>query len=312
MNLDFPGKRVLILGLPYFGEILEQQLRSRGWQARFLPHPGRDVRAWLRVARMAKSADAIYLISSRAERRSPQDVLLRATRKPVVIHWVGTDVLIAKEEFDRDRLAQSVVERPVHWCDASWLADELAEMGVRAEYVALPVPGLAAELVPLPEAFRVLLYLPVDAFDREVFDMETILRLPAAFPEIEFTLIPSPPTSLPGPWPANLRAPGWVTDMDALWRETTVYIRLTSHDGMPFTVLEALSRGRQVVFTQPLPHTVTARGFEGVSAALGGLLRAHQAGRLGLNVDGARWARETFDPMRCLDEIDRRLRALFA
>ena len=304
------GRRILILGLPYFGQMLATELATRGWAARFAPHPGRSPWGWGRLAAAVARADVLYLIGSRAERWSPQDILFRMVRKPVVIHWVGTDALIASEAHTRGRLAASVVRKPVHWCDAPWLVDELEAMGVWAEFVSLPVVGLAAEAPPLPERFRVLIYLPVDSFDREVFDVETLLRLPAEFPEVEFVLIPSSAETLPGPLPPNLEARGWVTDMDALYREITVYVRLTSHDGMPFMVLEALSRGRHVIYTYPLPGVTHAADYDAVCGALRDLRDRHDRGELALNSEGMAWAREHFEPGQVLAGIDARLKKL--
>jgi hypothetical protein len=93
---------------------------------------------------------------------------------------VGTDVLIALDEHALGRASKAVARRAVHWVDAPWLADELATMGITAEHVQLPVEGLSQDAPPLPPRFTVLLYLPVDSFDREVFDMETLLRRPRA------------------------------------------------------------------------------------------------------------------------------------
>ena len=302
--------RVLILGLPYFGQALATGLSTKGWDARFVHHPGRSPLGWARVAGGLRWADMLYLIGSRAERWSPQDVLLRCYGTPVVVHWVGTDALIASERHARGPLAASVVRKPTHWCDAPWLVDELRGLGMRAEFVSLPVTGLALEAPALPARFRALLYLPADPFDREVFDMETLLRLPAAFPDIDFVLVPSPPETLPGPLAPNVEAPGWVTDMDALYRGVSVTIRLTSHDGMSFMVLESLSRGRYVIYTYDLPGVVKAQGLVAVSAALEALAERHRSGTLGLNDAGIAWAREHFDPGRALGDIDGRLRAL--
>ncbi|MFN0145534.1 MAG: hypothetical protein ACKVT1_03410 [Dehalococcoidia bacterium] len=302
--------RVLILGLPYFGQSLAQGLASRGWDARFLHHPGRSPARWARVAAALRWTGVLYLLGSRAERWSPQDLLFRAYGKPIVIHWVGTDALIATEQHARGPLARSVVHKPSHWCDAPWLVDELRQLGIPAEFVSLPVTGLASAAPPLPSRFRVLLYLPVDGFDREVFDMEALLKLPGAFPDVDFVLVPSPASTLPGPLAPNLEAPGWVFDMDALYRSVSVTVRLTSHDGMSFMVLESLSRGRYVIYTYALPGVIKAEGYEAVAAALTGLVARHEAGLLGLNEAGMAWAREHFDPSRALDEIDGRLRAL--
>ena len=302
--------RLLVLGLPYFGRMLAGGLGERGWRARYLPHPGRSARGWARVAAEAFRADVVYVIGGRCERGTAQEALLRVRRRPVVMHWAGTDALLAAQAASRGDGSPIVARRAIHWCDAPWLADELRPAGIEAEYVPLPVPGLAAETLPLPETFRVLLYLPADPFDREVFDTETILRLPRELPEVEFVLVPSPPETLPGPLPPNLDARGWTEDVDALYRETSVYVRLTTHDGISFMALEALSRGRYVIWTHPLEGAIEARGFEAVAAAIRDLAARHAAGTLTPNEEAARAVRERFAYDRLLGELDARLRAL--
>ena len=215
--------KILILGLPYFGKLLAKDLGELGWQAEYLPHPGRSPGGWAKVARAAARADIVYLIGSRIDRGAPQDRLLRLRHKATVIHWVGTDVQIALDEHRRHNVSLRVAERPIHWCDAPWLVEELRTIGVISEYVSLPIPIHVPPAPPLPETFKVLLYYPVDAYDREVFDGETLLRLPEEFPGIPFVLIPSPPETLPQPLPSNLTAQAWVEDMDALYKDCLLY-----------------------------------------------------------------------------------------
>ncbi|MEX1103303.1 MAG: hypothetical protein WED87_03575, partial [Dehalococcoidia bacterium] len=187
--------------------------------------------------------------------------------------------------------------------------DELAELGIEAEYLALPVPSLhTGDPPPLPDTFRVLLYYPVDPIDREVFDWDAMLGLATAFPDVQFQLVPSPPETLPGPLPPNLTARGWVQDVDALYRDTTVYVRLTAHDGTSFMAVESLSRGRYVIWTFPLSGAIQARGFEAVSAALRELWERHQRGELELNEAGRAAAVTDFDPDRLAGDLDARLR----
>jgi hypothetical protein len=310
MNVLRRRGRIAILGLPYFGKMLAGLLSERGWEAVFYAHPGRDIKGWVRLAPALTRADIVYLISTRVDIGSPQDRFMRVRRRPVVVHWVGTDVLIALEEHAKKNISTRLVEAPHHWCDAPWLVNELQPMGIRAEYVPLPVPVLEAEPAPLPMRFRVLMYLPIDAFDREVFDMETLLRLPDELPEVEFILIPSPADSLPAPLPANLKTPGWVDDMDALYRQVTAIVRLVSHDGMSFMVLEALSRGRHVIYSYPLPQVIQASGFEAVASAIRGLVAQHRAGTLGLNEEGRHYALSHFDRETLIDDLDFRFSKL--
>jgi hypothetical protein len=303
-------RRIVIFGLPYFGGMLAEILRRRGWDARFSPHPGRSLIGWLRLLPLVARADAVYLIGSRMERGSPQEWLIRLRRGLTLIHWVGTDVLIAAEAHAEGRGSRLVAERAVHWCDAPWLVDELAQLGATGSYQPLPIVGLAGEAPPLPERFCALLYLPVDAYDREVFDMDTAQRLPFAFPDEDFVIIPSTRESLAQPLPANVRAPGWIEDMDALYRSVTVVLRLTSHDGTSFMILEALSRGRHAIWTFAMPGVRVAKGFDAVSAALREMIEAHHAGALVLNESGMAHARGHFDPGATEAAIDRRLREL--
>ena len=305
---------VLILGLPYFGKMLARRLRERGWEAQYRAHPGRSPEGWARLAPAVARADILYLISSRIERGAPQDWMMRFRKKPVVIHWVGTDALEAVQAAARGPLSRRLVNGATHWVDAPWLADELAPLGIRAEYVALPIPIPSGEPPPLPAEFRVLLYLQEDPEYRQVFDVEALLRLPGALPQAQFTLVPSSAESLKGliagPWPQNLATPGYVRDMDALYRDTTVLVRLTTHDGMSFMANEALARARYVVWTFPLEGAIQASGFDAVFAALSGLFERHKAGTLGLNTAGRAATLAAFDPTRVLDELDRRLLAL--
>ena len=302
--------RILILGLPFFGKMLANDLAGLGWKADYLAHPGKSATGWARVAKSAARADIVYLIGSRVDRSSPQDRLLRLRRKPVVIHWVGTDVQIAIDEHRRHNVSLRVAERPTHWCDAPWLVDELRTMGIVSEYVPLPIPIESAPSPPLPAEFRVLLYYPVDAFDREVFDIETMMRLPLEFPQVNFTLIPSPANTLPQPLPDNLEALPWVEDMDALYRRISVIVRLTSHDGQSFMAAEALSRGRYVIWTHPMQGCIRAQTFDQVAKALGKLVEKHEAGTLKVNSSGRRAVLDRFGKGRPLAELDERLRAL--
>jgi hypothetical protein len=300
----------LILGLPYFGRIAERALRDRGWEATYAAHPGRSPAGWAALAPALARTDLLYLISSRIDRRSPQALLARAWRKPIVIHWVGTDVLFALDEYRAGTHSERLLRGATHIADAPWLIGELAEMGVTADYLALPVPGLEQGLPPpLPPDFTVLLYLPVDPVDREVFELDAILALPRAFPAARFILLPSPARTLPGALPPNLECRGWVEDMEALYREVTAFVRLTLHDGTSFMAIEALSRGRYVIWTMPFNGAIRADGFEQTAAALAGLLELSDTGRLAVNTAGREAVLGEFDPTRLGDELDACLRA---
>jgi hypothetical protein len=302
--------RVLILGLSYFGRLLAEQLSGRGWDANYAPHPGRSAVGWGRLLPRIARADVLYLISSRSERWAPQDVMMLLRRKPVVIHWVGTDASRATAAHRQGNLSARIAENATHWCDAPWLVEELRRAGIRSDYVGLPIPLANSTPPPLPAEFRVLMYLPADARDRAVFDEDTILRLPEAFPDVAFTLLPATAAGLGRELPANVETPGWVSNLDAIYRESTVLLRQTTHDGMAFTAVEALARGRYVIWSYPIAGGIRASGFEAVRAQLQGLLERHRAGVLPLNLSGRAFALSNFAPGRLMSQLDRRLQEL--
>jgi len=103
---------------------------------------------------------------------------------------------------------------------------------------------------------------------------------------------------------------GWVEDVEALYRQTTVFVRLTHHDGTAFTVLEAESRARHVIWTYDRPGVITARGHDAVKAALADLYARHQAGTLEPNAEGRDYALGHFNFQALATELDTRLQTL--
>lgn len=305
------NRRVVILGLPYFGKIAETALLDHGWDATYYPHPGRNLTGWLRLAPAVLRARAFYLISSRIDRRSPQAIVSRVLRKPMLIHWVGTDVVFALESFRAGQASRFLLDHATHIVDAPWLADELVEMGITADYQPLPVPALRRDdPPPLPSTFTALIYYPVHPVDREVYDADTYFRLVRDFPEISFRLVPSAPETLPQPIPPNLHATGWIADLDPVYRDTTVYIRLTSHDGTSFMAVESLSRARYVIWTYPMPGAIQASGYDEVAAHLRSLYQRHLRGELALNQEGRQSVLSLFDTARLSSALSNRLKRL--
>ncbi|MFN8507322.1 MAG: hypothetical protein U0547_07130 [Dehalococcoidia bacterium] len=144
-----------------------------------------------------------------------------------------------------------------------------------------------------------LLYLPVDAFDREVFALETLLRLPFRFPGGALHPHPLARGHPPRPAPPEAGDARLSEDADALWREVTVQVRLTSHDGTSFASA-ALSAGAPP--RSDLPHRrrhrprITTPCTPPSSAS-----NANAAGRLGLNQPGMAHARAAPTPPPAVD-----------
>ncbi len=80
-------------------------------------------------------------------------------------------------------------------------------------------------------------------------------------------------------------------------------IRLPEHDSLSAMVLEALARGRYVIYSEEFPFTETAGNFDEARDALARLLANRQP-----NYSGAEYVRRNYS----LDEQAERLREIHA
>lgn len=241
------SKRIAVIGLPFFGPRVARTLRDCGFEAGYVPKPGRNVVRWPGILRELARADLVYSIGSSARTWGSADILLRV-RKQLLMHWVGSDVLHALEAGEQDRVSQDVLLRPTHWAVAPWLVEELAPLGIRPQFQNLPVPLTVEEPPPLPATFRVMLYVPRNA--HRAYDVDGYFAVVAALPEIPFVLVGGYPP--PADYP-NLEDAGFVSDMRPIYARATALLRLVHHDGMSQSVLEALSAGRTVLWNYDFP-----------------------------------------------------------
>ncbi|MDZ7727597.1 MAG: hypothetical protein U5Q44_05005 [Dehalococcoidia bacterium] len=249
-------QRIAVIGLPFFGRRVARSLRQEGFRARYVPHPGRDPLAWLRAAPVLAQADLVYTIGSSARTWGPADVLAKL-RKRIVMHWAGTDVLHALRDWQAGRASKGLLRRAHHWAAAPWLVEELEPMGVRAEPRALPMVIKTGTDLPLPETFRVLVFLATEP--HSAYDISGTMQVIESLPDIPFVMVGG---YRPAEIPDNLEVVGWVEDMQPQYARTSAYLRLVHHDAMSHSVIEALGYGRQVLWSYEIPGVTRVEGPE--------------------------------------------------
>lgn len=293
------SERIAVAGLPYFGQRVAASLRTQGFASTYVPTPGP---AWLREPSTLPSllrADLVYAIGSSVRRRGPLDLLARAGR-PILVHWVGSDVRHALQAWQERKVSPRVLTGAIHWADAPWLIEELAPLGMRVAEHPLPMPIASGHPLPMPETPRVLVYLPQNP--HSAYDVEGTLAVIDALPDVSFLLAGGYPLSPPRP---NVEALGWVTDWAAVYARTSIFLRLTHHDGLAHTVIEALSYGRHAAWSRPFQGV---RHVSGRSEAIAAI-RDLTAGPLPINEEGLR-AVERYRAGRILPETAAELRSL--
>jgi len=176
-----------------------------------------------------------------------------------VIHWIGSDILNfikIKKSLSIKMMVKKIAtnflnKRIVHWAGAPWLVDELNQLGINSIYIPLPFELSFSKLAPLPRKINILSYIPDGKEDFYGFDK--LVKIASLNQDIQFKIIAnSNKTNL-----KNIQSCGWISKdkVMELYDRSTCFLRMAKHDGLSLSVLEALSRGRYVIWNYKFPYT---------------------------------------------------------
>ena len=235
--------KIFLLGEAYHSKSLHRQLQIHCGDKLEI-----EFSSTLPATAVLQEFDVFHLISA------PLSVIRKVHigRKPVIYHWIGTDVY----RFINDQFLKRFVKKilikssqAMHLSVSETLQRELANIGIGCGFLPLSTPTIPGKVSPLSKKFSVLIYIPQDRWD--FYHGDLIMKIVYARPEIDFYLVGSGPAR---EMPQNLCALGSIKDMEPLYAKTNALLRMTIHDGLPKMLLEALSYGRHVLWSQPFPH----------------------------------------------------------
>lgn len=291
-------QRVAISGLGFFCAAVAEQVERRqpNWETAILRTNSRleVLTSMLTLAR----ADVWYSIGSPVADRW-LDFVARVLRKPHVLHWVGSDIDTVRRQPNARRIFND--GRMTHLTEVQWTANELRRYGIDSHIVPLPPRNPAGAVYPLPDVFTIMLYVPrtrADFYGRCEYER---LMAHYAYRPVRFLIVGGGHVDVPPG--VDARNLGWRDRLEEAYRETTVLVRFTERDGLALMVLEALSFGRYVLWSQDFPHTTTVRSYDDMRRELDDLLARHDAGKLQPRQDAAEMVRSHYSADRCLSEI---------
>lgn len=279
--------RVVAHGLTYFCQKLPGLLQDSEWSV--LDRSGHSPGQMFELVRDLAKCDLAYTWGGRVSMGKFLWAARILRKKKIVMLWSGSDVLFAQREHAAGGVAPWIREK-VHWANAPWVAKEVREMGLACEYVPqVHFVKVVDNPKPFPEKFSVLIFVR-DAKKAELYGWDRMVEVARELPQIEFNLCGLPEDqTLEGP--PNIKIHHWISDLKPLLEETTVVYRPIRHDGISFTVLEALAQGRHVLWSYPLEGCVQVTGTAAARDELAKLQAAHQSGTLPLNEKGMRYVK---------------------
>ena len=222
------------------------------------------------------------------------NLVLFLARKPVLHHWIGTDVLSFQNGKATTGWRGYINRRAAHrWfkhyvADSSYLADELKGMAISASVVRLLPARIEAEVEPMPHEFTVLSYWPDSR--KEFYGGDIVLQLAKEMPHVKFNItgaLGAEDEALP-----NVVYLGFHENIEEIYRESSALIRLPEHDSVSAMVLEMLARGRYVIYNKRIPGCVFAKNYEETKKSLQNIMLKKEP-----NTEGANYVKKEYSIM---------------
>ncbi|HET8924039.1 MAG TPA: hypothetical protein VFN26_13705 [Candidatus Acidoferrum sp.] len=286
-------QRIVIHGLPYFCGKLSAILKDPAWDVRYCTD-----HTPVALAGLLADLHRCDLAFTWGGRISMGKFLWAARclrKEKIVILWCGSDVLYAQKDIAAGKMDTWAASQ-IHWAVSPVLAEEVRALGLTCDYVQASFVQPVQSPAPLPEKFSVLVYVP-SREKAELYGLDHILEVAETLRQVEFVLVGWESESLEGP--ANLKVHNRVGELGPFVDRASVVWRPVRHDaGISFMVLEALAKGRHVLYSYPFSACIQVTSASQVREQLQRLLDRHQSRTLNLNEAGIRLIAQDYSPER--------------
>ncbi|NRA12042.1 MAG: hypothetical protein HRT57_08835 [Crocinitomicaceae bacterium] len=285
--------KVTIVGLPLFANRLAENLSAydpnNSYKSLDTYHNKIDrVKAALRIPK----SDCVFSINGTILPSKAFDLAFKK-KVPVIMNWVGTDVINALRAYKLGNYRKEYITDAIHFCEVNWIQEELQELGIKAEIVNFAAFEKSFDLKEATsEKFTVLSYIPEVRAD--FYGIDSFIGLANKFPEIDFVIVGSEAQDYE-PLPSNLKALGWVDNMAEIYDKSHVTVRFPEHDGLSNFILESLARGKKVLYKYPFNYCEYCPDEAELEKSIQALYGEYKEGKSLVNKDGASFIESNFN-----------------
>lgn len=286
--------KIIITGMPYFAKKMQKQLSAFDKDNTYIYlNTFYSKIDKLKYIFYLINADVVYMHGGSICCSGVINLALKFNKR-VIVNWAGTDVLTALNQVE---FKKNYTNRIEHYCVAPWLLKELKTIGVNAKILDITVIQNKNEIYELPKTLTFLSYV---GKDRPIFyGINTLIKLAKDFPNINFRVSGIEEYSN---IPKNMKLLGWI-DMDQEYKNALVYIRAPEHDGMPFSVLEALSYGKIVFYNYEFRYTNFFKDYSDLKQQLAKTIDDFYEGKLSINQEAIDYVQTEFSEDKVLGQL---------
>lgn len=203
-------------------------------------------------------------------------------------YWIGGDALRLSQTRGIKKYTLSNINKILyksHTANSDWLKEELKGCGIEAHSTPFS-PVCCGEHWPLTEArigtYTIIFYSHED--NDHIYLPEKMIEAASRLPNCLFLCLGDPnlKTNLP-----NIKNLGAIppAEMHSIYQRAHCLLRVTSHDGFPRMVIEAMANGLDVVCNLPIPKTLQADSVDEIVSTIGQLASLPR----NRNKDGREW-----------------------
>lgn len=235
--------------------------------------------------RTIKHVDIIYGLYG-GTKFNPRYFIAKVCGKKVVNHWIGSDVLETQKNrsykfnqlfIDSNLACSSLIKR------------EIAGLGIESTEIPIIPSGMNYNLSEMPKDHAVLVYLPEG--NELFYGLDYVEALVKAFKTVDFYIVANKNQDLLPYHNVKFLGKLGLSEMEELYKEISILIRLPKHDGLSLMLLEALAKGKEVVYIYNFPHVKVVKDKDDLIPNFEEIIKKPPV----LNLDGHNYIKENYN-----------------
>jgi len=291
---------IAIIGNSYFGKKLQKQLVDFDTKNSYIFFDT-NVNFFdkIKYVLYMPFIDIVYSIGADLNGGGALKLALKQNKK-IFQHFIGSDVLSAKKDTQNKHTNQKLIQKSNFLCEVEWIQKELKDIDIKADITSIMIVDKFLK----PKSFQKFSVLTYIAKDKEEFyGIKDLIKLANDFLDVEFKIAGiSEYKNLP----KNIKPLGWV-DMTKELQNSTVFIRNTYHDGLSFSVVEALSLGRVVFYNYDFTCVKYFKNYDELKEKFSKILKDFKDGKLTVEEKSIDFVKDNFSKQRVLNNLIKRL-----
>lgn len=258
--------KVLLISFDTQKEQLKNMLNSSDIQIVELNNNKGKVKKLIEAIRKVKKSNIIY-IGYGCHKKNIYLYLAKIFNKKVISHWIGTDVLLAKENKNFNKVLKYI---DCNLTCSPVLKEELKEIGIDAIEIPIVPNWNNTNYSKLPNKHAILVYLPEKK--EEFYGLEYVKYVAEKYPELKFYIVANNNDILKL---KNVEFLGRLSheEMEKLYDKITILLRMPKHDGLSLMLMEALIKGKEIVYSYNFPYTRYATNKEEVKEEINKIIQ---------------------------------------